>query len=161
MPLFSTGDTVEDLWTDVLTRSPVENNGKKYVAYTRWHVSWKFWWHKNAGSCDISDVETVLDVTYTLPRLDQASSTPEPVARRWEKYYAALFSHEQGHKDIGIRAARDIETQIAAMGPRQTCAQLENDANEIGMKVVDRYSRLEKDYDRSTNHGLNTGAVFP
>ena len=36
-----------------------------------------------------------------------------------------------------------------------------SDANEIGKNVIAKYSRIEKDYDRTTNHGLNTGAVFP
>ena len=100
-------------------------------------------------------------MTYTLPRLARNSSTPESVVRRWDQYYAALFSHEQGHKDIGVKAAQDVKAEITAMGPRQTCKQLETDANNIGKEVIDRYSRVEKNYDRTTNHGLNTGAVFP
>jgi len=47
------------------------------------------------------------------------------------------------------------------MASRNSCEQLESDANEIGKSVIAKYSRIEKDYDRTTNHGLNTGAVFP
>ena len=79
----------------------------------------------------------------------------------WEKYYAALFEHEQGHKDLGVKAALEIENQLLNMGSRRSCEQLELDANKMAKDVVDKYSRLEKEFDRSTNHGLNTGAVFP
>lgn len=156
-----TGDTAEDLWADVMTKTPVAHNGNKYVAYTRWQVNWRFWWHDDGSTCEINKVKTSLDITYTLPRLEPTSTTPDTVAKRWEGYYAALFEHEQGHKDLGLQAANEVENGILAMGPRDSCAQLELDANNIGKKVIDRYGQIEKEYDRSTNHGLNTGAVFP
>ena len=79
----------------------------------------------------------------------------------WDTYYAALFDHELGHRNLGSRAAAEIENQVLNMGTRDSCEQLESDANEIGKSVIARYSRFEKDYDLTTNHGLNTGAVFP
>lgn len=155
------GNSVEELWADVLAKTPVEHNGQKHVAYTRWQVDWRFWWQSNGDTCDISKVETRLEVTYTLPRLHENAATPASVVDRWEDYYAALFSHEQGHKDFGVEAATEIRSRIAGMGPRETCEQLELDANAIGKSVIAEYSRVEKQYDRATNHGLNTGAVFP
>ena len=155
------GDTVEELWADVLAKTPVEHNGKQHVAYTRWQINWRFWWQNNGERCDISKVKTRRDVTYTLPRLKSTATTPETVTRRWDRYYSALFAHEQGHKDLGEQAANEITRKILAMGPRDDCTQLEHDANQIARNVIDRYSQIEKAYDRFTNHGLNTGAVFP
>lgn len=155
------GNTAEDIWADIMAKTPVLQNGKQHIAYTKWHVNWRFWWLDNGESCDISKVTTKLDVTYTLPRLKKTSTTPEPVITRWEEYYSALFDHEQGHKDLGIKAAIEVENEISNMGPKSSCNQLELDANKIGNNVINKYSRIEKEYDRSTNHGLNSGAVFP
>jgi len=155
------GNTAEDIWADLIAKSPVQQNAKRHVAHTKWNVSWQFWWLDSGDSCEISKVTTNLDVTYTLPRLKQTSSMPDSVIAHWNKYYSALFEHELGHKDLGSRAAIEIENQILNMGPRDGCEQLEFDANEIGKNVIDEYSRIEKDYDRTTNHGLKTGAVFP
>ncbi|UCB53724.1 MAG: DUF922 domain-containing protein [Thiotrichales bacterium] len=155
------GDTVDALWADVMLKTPVEHRGKKHVAFTKWNISWRFWWYDSNETCDISKVETELDVTYTLPRLDRSVAIPDQVIARWEDYFAALFDHEQGHKDIGLKAAHEIQNKLASMAPRKTCRQLELDANEIARNVIDRYVRFEKAYDRSTSHGLNTGAVFP
>jgi predicted secreted Zn-dependent protease len=155
------GETAEDIWTDVLAKTPVHQNGKRYAAYTKWNVGWQFWWLDNGNSCEITRVTTGLEVTYTLPRLKQTSSMPDTVVARWDKYYAALFDHETGHKDLGSRAAIEIENKILNMAPRDSCERLESDANEIGKSMISKYSRIEKDYDRTTNHGLNTGAVFP
>lgn len=155
------GKTAEDIWTDVLAKTPVHQNGKRYAAHTKWNVSWQFWWLDNGNSCEISKVTTGLEVTYTLPRLKQTSSMPDSVVAHWDKYSAALFDHELGHKDLGSRAAIEIENKILNMAPRDSCERLESDANEIGKSMISKYSRFEKDYDRTTNHGLNTGAVFP
>jgi len=155
------GNTAEDIWNDIITKSPVKENGKQHVAYTRWNVNWKFWWYDHGSSCEIDKVTTKLDITYTLPRLKQSDSIPQSLTAHWEKYYAALFEHEQGHKDLGVKAALEIENKLLNMGSRRSCEQLELDANNMAKDVVDKYSRLEKQYDRSTNHGLNTGAVFP
>ena len=155
------GKTAKDIWTDVLAKTPVNQNGKRYAAHTKWNVSWQFWWLDNGNSCEITRVTTGLEVTYTLPRLKQTSSIPDSVAAQWDKYYAALFDHELGHKDLGSRAAIEIENKILNMAPRDSCERLESDANEIGKSMISKYSRFEKDYDRTTNHGLNTGAVFP
>lgn len=156
-----TGNTAENIWADILATSPVQQNGRPYAAYTRWNASWRLWWRDDGDSCAISKVRTKLDVTYTLPRLTQTSSVPASVTAHWDKYYAALFEHELGHKHLGVEAANAIENQISGMGPRETCEQLEKDANNIGKSVIDQYSLLEKHYDHTTNHGLKTGAVFP
>lgn len=155
------GDTADEIWTDIITKSPVRQQGKQHVAYTKWHVNWKFWWHDNGDTCEISKVATSLDITYTLPELEQSSFIPDPLLSRWQSYYSALIEHEHGHRDFGIRAAEEIENEIAAMGPRASCKQLEHDANKIGEHVIRKYSLIEKNYDQSTNHGLSTGAVFP
>ena len=156
-----TGDSIEELWADVLMKTPVEHEGRKHVAYTRWQVTWRFNWRYDGSACDITSVKTRLDVTYTLPRLELAATAPDELLGRWEAYYAALFDHEQGHKELGAKAAMQIDDEIRNMGSRTTCAQLERDANAIGKKVIEEYSRIEKEYDRSTNHGLNSGVAFP
>lgn len=155
------GNTAEEIWADIIKKSPVKHKGRLHVAYTKWNVNWQFWWLDKTNSCEMTRVTTTLDVAYTLPKLKQTSSMPESLISRWEKYNSALFSHEQGHKDLGKKAATDIENAISSMEPRTSCKQLERDANEMGKNIVKKYSRIEQEYDRTTQHGLNTGAVFP
>ena len=155
------GNTAEDIWADIIKKSPVEHNGRMHVAYTKWNVNWQFWWLEKADSCEITRVNTILDVAYTLPRLKHTSAMPDALTDRWEQYFAALLSHEQGHKELGMKAAVEIENAITGMAPHGTCEQLEQAANESGKAIIRKYGKIEQDYDHSTNHGLNTGAVFP
>ena len=154
------GDSADDILADIHRKTPVKYKGKRHTARTDWHVSWQFWWKGNGNSCEMTKVTTRLEVVYTLPRLKISSSMPEALLARWETFNTALFSHEKGHKDLGARAAVEIEDRITGMGARDSCSRLEGDANRIARDVIEKYARMEEEYDRTTNHGINTGAVF-
>jgi predicted secreted Zn-dependent protease len=154
------GNSADAILADLHRKTPVKHNGKRHSARTDWHVSWRFWMSNSRNSCEIDKVTTRLEVVYTLPRLKISSSMPEDLVARWEAFNSALFSHEQGHKDMGVRAAVEIENSISGMGARDSCSRLEGDANRMARDVIDKYVRMEKEYDRTTNHGINTGAVF-
>jgi predicted secreted Zn-dependent protease len=154
------GKTIDAIKTDIRKKSPVKHNGRLHVAYTKWNVNWRFWWLESSDACKITRVATTLDVAYTLPKLEHPAAMPADLLERWEKYYSALYDHEQGHKDLGLKAATEIEQTISDMEPRKSCSQLERDANKLAKAVISKYSRLEKAYDRTTNHGLNTGVVL-
>jgi predicted secreted Zn-dependent protease len=154
------GNSTDAILADIHRKTPVRHNGKRHSARTDWHVSWQVWWHGSEGSCTISKVTTRLEVVYTLPRLKTGPAMSEDLVARWETFNTALFSHEQGHKDLAVRAAIEIENRISGMGTRESCNRLEGDANRIARDVIEQYGRMEEEYDRETNHGINTGAVF-
>ena len=154
------GNSADAILADIRQKTPVQHNGKRHTARTDWHVSWQFWFSNSGNSCEISKVATRLEVVYTLPRLKISSSMPEDLVAGWETFNTALFSHEQGHKDMGVRAAVEIENSISGLDARDSCSRLEGDANRIARDVIEQYVRMEKEYDRTTNHGINTGAVF-
>ena len=154
------GTTIDAIKTDIRKKTPVKHNGRLHAAYTKWNVNWRFWWLESSEGCKITRVATTLDVAYTLPKLEHPAGMPAALLERWENYYSALFDHEQGHKDLGMKAATEIEQAIANMEPRTSCSELERDANELAKAVINKYSRLEKEYDRTTNHGLNTGVIL-
>ena len=107
------GNSADAIRADIRQKSPVRHNGKRHVARTDWHVSWRFWMSNSGHSCE-----------------------------------------------MGVRAAVEIENRISGMGASDSCSRLEGDANRMARDVIDKYVRLEKEYDRTTNHGINTGAVF-
>jgi predicted secreted Zn-dependent protease len=154
------GKTIDAIKTDIRNKTPVKHNGKLHVAYTKWNVNWRFWWLELPDACEITRVATTLDVAYTLPKLEHQAALPAKLLARWESYFSALLDHEQGHKDLGMKAATEIEQTISNMEPRTSCSQLERDANELAKTVISKYSRLEKEYDRTTNHGRNTGVIL-
>jgi predicted secreted Zn-dependent protease len=155
------GMTADDIRASLTRNSPVTYKGKKHDARTDWQVSWNYYWHETPRDCKLTRVNTSLEVSYTLPRLTTVAKLEEPLKSRWNNYYEALLQHEQGHQNFGLESAREIETTLHALGPRKDCETLQNDANSVGHRILQKYAALEKSYDRETNHGIKNGAVFP
>ena len=155
------GKTANKIRKNINRKTPIHQNGKSYDAYTKWFVKWNYWWDQSKNSCEITKVKTNINIQFTLPKLKITSALPKPLKRKWENYMKALSRHEDGHKQISLRAANEIERKILNMSPRRTCKKLEIDANNIGNKILKKFIRIEKEYDRKNNHGMNDGAIFP
>lgn len=138
--------------------SPVKVGGRIFHGYTAWDIRWNFRWNTSAvGLCEIRSITTHLSVTMTLPRL--ASSTPEGAAE-FDRYFAALMAHEQGHRSIALEAARQVDRTIAGLRPMADCRQLEAEANAAGMAILEAAKRRELDYDVTTRQGCTQGACL-
>ncbi len=133
----------------------------KYDALTSWWIKWRFYWNSETGLCKLTRVTTDVEIKFTLPKLMPESVANEDAKQRWDSYYSALIAHENGHRDLAIEAAAEIERALLDMEGRDNCKRLEKDANSLAHHIVDDYSARQKHYDKQTNHGMNDGAVFP
>lgn len=106
---------------------------KGFWAYTTWNVRW-------SGSCAIS-----LEISYTYPRWTDRSSAPAGLQARWNRMITNLTQHEEGHGQIGLDAAREIEQSGCKGNP---------------MDIIEKWVRHEKRYDKKTRHGLTQGVVL-
>jgi len=155
------GETENEIRNSIDRETPVRVKGVSYDAYTDWFVKWNYWWGQSNGLCAITKVETKVSIQFVLPKLKTSDTLPKPLKKKWDIYMKALLSHEDGHKNVSISAANEIESNILNMMPRHTCKQLEVDANHIGNKTLKKFRAIEKEYDRKSNHGVNDGATFP
>ena len=155
------GTSAKAIRSSMTRNSPVIHNGIKHDARTDWFVSWNYRWHQSQHDCALTSVSTKLEVTYTIPELTTLAELKEPVTSQWNTYYTALLQHEKGHKDFGLKSAREIEQALLAISPQSNCDELEKEANATGHRILKKYAQLEKAYDRTTNHGVNNGAIFP
>ena len=74
-----------------------------------------------------------------------------------ERFYSVLLKHEEGHKDSGLYAARDIEKALLSLGSFNDCQELEITANQTAKKIIQKYNKRDKDYDRKTDYGRLQG----
>ena len=155
------GRTEVEIRKSLDANTPVLHNGKKFDAYTRWHVHWNFWWNESGNSCAITRVRVSADIRVTLPRLSESPAVPNALIKKWNLYMVALQRHEDGHKSIGVKAAGEIEKQIKNISPGRSCEKLKIDANRLAHSILETYRRLEINYDRRTHHGMKDGAIFP
>ena len=154
------GSTANELRNEMNTKSSIKQSGNTYDAYTSWFVNWRFNWNENHGKCSMTNVKTTVKVNFTLPKWKNSNSAAVDLKKRWTHYYNALITHENGHKDFGVNAAKEVESRLSVLSAK-SCSSLKSKANRLGKKIIDKYIVLEKKYDKNTNHGMKNGAVFP
>lgn len=154
------GTTAHALRQDMNAKNPINESGNKHDAYTSWTVKWHFNWYIQDKQCHIKNVTTQVDVALTLPKWESRSHSNTILIHQWDRYYQALTTHENGHKEFGINAAAEIKNKLSFLSSR-TCQTLEKEANTLGREIINKYIDIEKEYDRKTNHGINNGAAFP
>ena len=79
------------------------------------------------------------------------------IRHAFNQYYNALFNHEKNHMTSGLYAAREIENSILKLNGFKNCKDLETIANTIGNKIIKKYNKRDKAYDKRTKHGQKVG----
>jgi len=98
--------------------------------------------------------------TIDLPKWINRDGAQEGVRARWDRFAAALRVHEDGHKDIGVKAAHDLAGRLRALPPAKTCAELDRNISELSDRVLSEYRLQDQAYDRSTGNGATQGALL-
>ncbi len=154
------GDRAGKLREEMDKKSSARSGGQTYDAHTEWYVSWNFKYKKANNFYKITSITTDIDIDYYMPRWKNSYRGSAELRQRWDKYMRALAEHERGHKDLGVKAAREIESKIFRIKPQKSSNQLEKNANDLCQSIIAKYNQLEVDYDFRTKHGETQGAVF-
>jgi len=142
-----------------LNRHLDENNklfidGKQYSAMVFYTITWRPYARTGGELCSLDKVDVMLDVKFHMPRwINQSSSTPN-LQSYWTQLYGTLLDHENGHRDLALEEAREIQRKIKEIAPTKNCQELSETADKIGYSLISKYSQLQLNYDECTKHGL-------
>ena len=154
------GTDSKSIQKSLSTYGPTGKDGKRYHALTNWKIDWNYRWISSNTHCQLEKVEVNTDVTYLMPELSSKPSLSKIMHNRWNRYYLALFKHEQQHKDYAVSAAKELDRELNTL-KLQPCAQLEKNISAQAQSILDKYKRLEKGFDRRTEHGIKQGVLLP
>jgi len=130
-------------------------------AFTEWKIEWTFRLASSRSACQFHSFATRTAITITLPRWTPRAPTSQALSQEWERYLTALKAHEEGHKQIGLAVAAEIQRRVKALKPEPTCEAMSALLNSTAKNVIAEYRQKEIDYDRKTEHGATQGARFP
>jgi len=139
---------------------PPGADGKRYAGKTRWDEQWKFKHEQHGVTCEMKEVAVAVGVAQTLPKWRSEKKGVAALKTRWQQFTDALKRHEDGHKDHGVAAGREIEAALLAAKPASNCEDLAASANSAADAIVKRYQKLDQEYDRKTGHGRTQGAAL-
>lgn len=83
------------------------------IADTSYKVNWDFDMSRTGGVCRLRNVNGVIDLTYTYPRL--ASPVSPALERRWKRFLAGVHAHEETHGRIAKRMMRATQKSIQGL----------------------------------------------
>jgi predicted secreted Zn-dependent protease len=152
------GDTVEDLKNELKVKTPIRNNGTPFDANTTWYVKWNTQWAMKGMSCGIISVTTRVSIIFTLPKWANYKEHSGKEREKWDRFFQRLVDHENGHKDIAVGSAKELEKSILDMESRKNCDDLKRDANRLGETIIEKYQGVTEQYDLETDHGRKQNA---
>lgn len=139
---------------------PLGKDGKRYHGHTEWKITWEYTFTETDASCHLDSFHVAYEVTITIPRWLGYDRSSRHLKANWDKYLAALLTHENGHKDIGWLAAEAIKKEIGRIKVQRTCIQLETMVKNVAEGLADGARAENEEYDVATDHGKTQGATF-
>ncbi len=93
----------------------------------------------NKRECKVTNVDVIVNITYTLPRWKGSRGASTKVRNNWKKFNARVVKHEQTHGRISREYAREIEKKI-----KSTRARASRKCRDFGKRQIRSISRLQR-----------------
>jgi predicted secreted Zn-dependent protease len=146
----SGGDFAE-LWGDTLQDLYDEMNGWSLdeVGRCTWHPSLNLSWDDNHI---VTGGTLTVDLEVLVPAWAKRSDANDAVRAEWDRWSAALSTHESGHADLAYQYLDNFENTLVGM---------HDDAAWAAFEQIKADLQAASDaYDSSTNHGINQGTTL-
>jgi Bacterial protein of unknown function (DUF922) len=88
----------------------------------------------------------------TMPRWPEYTSAPQAEKDEWDRFFAALQAHEEGHIDLVRQQLSGIDDQLAGLSSDQ--------ANSAWTAALQQLQDASDSYDTDTDHGRNQGTII-
>ena len=133
----------KDLTVEILNKSPIFQDGKKYMASTNWDVYWSFNLEIKDGICNLADVQVDYRVIITIPQIYEHSIIDDNVIIAFNNIIEKLLTNEYQNINKGRTAALEVENLLHIFEPRKNCDSLQIAANKAADNIVKRYSKSD------------------
>jgi predicted secreted Zn-dependent protease len=156
------GDTATALLGSLKRIAYAKPNGDTFAAAnTRWRLRWNVTVQAEAKHCALASATTELEVEMNLPRWTPPADARPGLVKSWNDFADAVRRHEDGHRDIAIEAAREVDRQLKTPRTARSCDALRKNLGRVAESVVREYRDKDNSYDVTTMHGRTQGVVFP
>ena len=146
------GSKIAELRAQLDLLGPVDYDGYKSDATTKWFIFWNWPGYGNRD-CHLSQATISYEIEVILPRWNPPENIEAEVIDRWAAYIQALVEHENGHVEYVVNHSSAVLDAIKSA----TCETAELAANGVLRSI--RQHDIE--YDMATEHGRTQGARFP
>jgi predicted secreted Zn-dependent protease len=146
---FVGGASAEEIVKDISEKAPPSPDGTRRASFTNWDVQWRWKLDRQDSQCSVAQVVTVVGASMFVPKLRNEGAVPKGLRERWKKYEQGLRDLENGHKDIAVRAAKEIESSLQKLKAEPTCEALEKRAAELANGLLENFRKDDETYTAS------------
>ncbi len=155
------GSSEPELRCDMNHNSCRWDDGRKYDSVTSWRVKWNYDYDRAPQSCTAVSFKASVEVVFLYPKWVHAGGVPQPLVAKWDSYMKNLTVHENGHRDIAVKAATELSQSVGKLPPAPSCSGLDREVQTLCRLRMKKLNDDEQAYDVSTKHGFTQGAIFP
>jgi predicted secreted Zn-dependent protease len=101
---------------------------------------------------DAPAVTVTVKTKITMPRWSEYGTACQAEKGEWDRFFAALETHEQGHIDLVRQHLGGIDEQMAG--------QSSDGAKQLWVSALQDLQSASDSYDADTDHGRNQGTVI-
>jgi predicted secreted Zn-dependent protease len=153
-----TGQTVAELLRSIRSNAVLQPDHTSFAGATTWNLGWLYQGSRVVpGGCSTRAVTVNLDVRVRYPAWTDSSVAPPALRDEWNRYIAALKTHEGRHAAIAIRGANQLASRLRDLVSPE-CTTLQADAARIATEIRQSMREEEERYDETTRHGATEGA---
>lgn len=134
-------------------------NGGSQGRYS-WTLEWSYGYRPVDDACRSRDVVVRLTSQTLLPAWQDRARADSALAGEWDIFLGRLREHEEHHRAIVYRAAREVYYRLQRLSV-PSCQAFSPRANAAAREIMDRYRRLDAAYDEDTDHGRTEGVAWP
>ena len=143
-------------------RGPRDSGGRHH-AYTRWRLRWT---HDPqpvgsnaplASGCRPGQPQITLFLLTVAPRWVDVEQAAPSLRSTWARFLEATQQHEEGHRNLCMRAAQSLLDRLRSLSPAEDCSRLQQQAQQVAAQVLDDLLARQRAYDRLTDHGMRQG----
>lgn len=156
------GADEESIGRSIAAHGLTSPSGRTVAARFQWNVESDYTWEPapEDEGCVMREVRIRVTASLTMPRWERPSSAPPGLAAAWERYMTALHTHEEGHRDHVLGAAREIRRALMRL-ETENCSFMRGDAQALRGRILERWKRMDLEYEVETENGRTQGAIWP
>ncbi len=155
------GTTEKELDDQVLSNGCRWDDGHHYASVTSWKWKADYRYVRTQRACAAGSLKVYLEIMYRYPRWKPSENASPELVAKWSNYMESLVSHETGHRDVAVGAAKKLMQTIDTLPPSSSCEELDKLITAICRDGMRRLNADEAEYDVVTEHGKKQGANFP
>lgn len=142
---------------DAVARAEPETGARTY-GRTDYAIKWSYTSRSRPGGrCAVDQAQVKLEIGIRLPEWQPASEPREALQAQWQAFHDALTGHELRHRELAMRAARQMRDMLSVL-VAPTCEALEGEASRQASVIMAQAEQANRAYDRETEHGRTEGA---